>query len=90
MLRRLLTIFAFLTGLAALAAPADAHLASADGVRIELAGVAAAQCPSAPAAAAEFPAGVVLGYKGHAPYCPRPVYRVYFPTVQLGVDRARE
>lgn len=90
MLRKLLTIFAFLTGLAALAAPAEARFASAEAVRIELAGVPAAQCPSAPASVSEFPAGAAAGAKGHGPYCPRPVYRVLIPTVQLGVDRAHE
>lgn len=90
MLKRILTLIALLTGLAAIAAPAEARFAAADGVRIELAGASAVQCHAAQLTASEHPVDTVLGFKNRAPFCPRPVYRVYFPTVQLSADRARE
>jgi hypothetical protein len=90
MLRRLLTLVALLTGLAAIAAPAEAHFARAGDVAVELAGSGAAQCHAARLAESEHPADAVLDYKSKAPFCPRPIYRVYIPTVQLGPDRARE
>lgn len=90
MLRRLLTLFALLTGLAAIAAPVEARFSSMADVRVELSSSAAAQCHGAQLVATERPVNLALSEKGHAPSCPRPIYRVYIPTVQLAADRARE
>jgi len=89
MLRKLLTLFALLTGLAAIAAPAEARFARMADVRVELASGSAAQCHAAQLSAIERPANVAADDKGHAPFCPRPVCRVYIPVLQLS-DRARE
>jgi hypothetical protein len=89
MLRKLLTLFALLTGLAAIAAPAEARFSGLADVRVELASSGAAQCHAAQLAAVERPANIALDERGHAPSCPRPVYRVYIPVLQLS-DRARE
>lgn len=89
MLRRLLTLFAILTGLAAMAAPVEARFSRMADVRVELASGGAVQCHAAQLNAVERPANVAADEKGHAPACPRPVYRVYIPILQLS-DRARE
>jgi hypothetical protein len=89
MLRRLLTLFVFLTGLAAIATPVEARFAHMADVRVELTNGGAKQCQAGQLNAIERPANVALDDKGHAPFCPRPVYRVYLPILQLS-DRARE
>jgi hypothetical protein len=90
MLRKLLTLFAIFTGLAAFAAPAEARFAAVDGVRVELAGAATAQCNAVQLAASERPIDVLAHSRADRTRTPHRVMRVYIPTVQIGADRARE
>ena len=89
MLRRLLTIFAILTGLAAAGAPAQAaQLNDVAAVRLVAAAELSAKCtlPSSGAALTP-PAPLRDGVK--AP-CPKPRPPIVLPPVMLGADRALE
>jgi hypothetical protein len=90
MLRKLLTLFAILTGLAAAGAPAHARIATLEEVRLE-----ASSSLSAPCVAARRQVEANFG-RGHqrvvrpAEPCARATITFRVPTVMLGVDRARE
>jgi len=89
MLRKLLTVLAILTGLAAAGAPAQAaQLSDVAAVRLVTASELAAKCtlPSSGAALTP-PAPRKDGTK--AP-CPRLRPPIVLPSVMLGVDRALE
>ena len=89
MLRRLLTIFAILTGLAAAGAPAQAaQLNDVAAVRLVAAVELGAKCtiPSAGAALAP-PAPLKDGVRAS---CPRPRPPIVLPPVMLRADRALE
>lgn len=89
MLKRLITLLALLTGLAAAGAPAQAMVYDA-GAGVELAAGAEGPCKSD---ACECPGAVRLSLASPptAKACkPAPVVTVVIPTVQLGVDRAYE
>lgn len=90
MLRKLLTLFVFLSGLAAAGAPAQARIAAFDEVRLEMSSPLAAQC------AATHRQGAMHFGQGHQKVdrspdvCPRATVTIRVPTVMLGVDRSRE
>lgn len=90
MLRKLLTLFVFLSGLAAVGAPAQARVAVFNEVRLEMSSPLAAQC------IATHRQGDMRFGQGHqkayrAPEtCPRATVTIRVPTVMLGVDRSRE
>jgi hypothetical protein len=90
MLRKLLTLFVFLSGLAAAGAPAQARVAAFDEVRLEISSPLAAQC-----VATQRQSDMRFG-QGHrkadrAPEtCSRATVTIRVPTVMLGIDRSRE
>lgn len=89
MIRRLLTLFAILTGLTALGAPAQARISAMDEVRVHATGDVAEICSPVRAMArtvGSAPAAI-LRQNG-----PRPLSRmaVITPAVMLKADRARE
>lgn len=90
MLRQFLTLIAIVTGLAAAGAPAQARVAAFDGVQMETARERVPACETRQlSSAARHPD--LLGFgAARAPYCPRPRVTIVIPTVQLGIDRARE
>jgi hypothetical protein len=90
MLRRLLTLLAVITGLAASGASAEMRFAGVEQVRLEAAldqasacAVSAGTTPAEPAAARVYAADSVK-------LCPRPVTTIVIPTILFGPDRARE
>jgi hypothetical protein len=90
MLRKLLTLFVFLSGLAAVGAPAHARIATFDEVRLEVSSPLASQCVTARRP------GVMHFGQGHQKIdrtpdtCPRATVTIRVPAVMLGVDRSRE
>ena len=89
MLRRLITLLALLTGLAAAGAPAHALVYDA-GAGVELAAGAERPCKSD---TCECPGAVrqsLANRRTAKPCKPAPVITVVIPTVQLGADRAYE
>lgn len=90
MLRRLITLLALLSGLAATGAPAQAMVYSAAAAGVELAAGAEKPCKgeSCDCVHANRRAiGTVHAAKPSQPVC---VVTVTIPTVQLGIDRAAE
>jgi len=91
MTRIMLAFLALLTGLVATGAPAATRICSVDGAE-----VGSVAIPSA----ADRASARRLGVTAQAPRpewqtrrseCPKPVRKpVYIPSVQLGIDRARE
>jgi hypothetical protein len=90
MLRKLLTLLAVLTGLAAIAAPAEARIAAVDGVQVELSGGCALQSQAAKLAASEVPADAIACDTSQALIRPRAALAIAVPAVRVGIDRARE
>lgn len=90
MLRKLLTLFALLSGLAAAGAPAHARIVSLEEVRLEASSSLASPCI---AARRQVDANFGRGHqRAERPLetCPRAAILIRVPAVMLGVDRARE
>ena len=90
MLRKLLTLFVFLSGLAAAGTPAHARIVTLEEVRLEASSSLASPCVSARRSAdASFGRG---HQRAERPLeaCPRATIVIRVPAVMLGVDRARE
>ncbi len=90
MLRKLLTLFVFLSGLAAAGAPAHARVAAFNEVRLEASSPLAAQCVATQRqGAAHFGQGRPKIDRSQD-ICPRTTVTIRVPTVMLGIDRSRE
>lgn len=90
MLRKLLTLFVFLSGLAVAGAPAQARIGALEEVRLEASSGLSSPCAAARRQAVEH-------FGKHAPrsvrpaeICVRPTITIRVPTVMLAADRARE
>lgn len=89
MLRRMITLLALLTGLAAAGAPAQAVVYNA-AAGVELAAGAEKPCKGE-ACACSGSVSQSLGNRRSAKPCkPAPTITIVIPTVQMGVDRAYE
>ena len=91
MLRRLLTLAAILSGLAAIAAPAEARVAAVEQVRIAAVGEHALQAQAqAPAHIAGQLQSAVASGTGLLSRSEGADFGLAVPAVQTGIDRARE
>ena len=91
MLKRILTLFAILTGLAAVAAPAQARFSVIEDVTVHAAGETIAKCADRRIDEQAKPIERLAERKGQAPSaCRPPVVTVVIPTVMLQADRTRE
>lgn len=89
MLRRLLTIFAIITGLAAVGAPAQAaQLNDVATVRFVATAELSAKCTLPSSGPAFIP--TAPRNDREKPPCPKPRPPIVLPPVMLGVDRALE
>jgi hypothetical protein len=89
MLRKLLTLFALLTGLAAIGAPATARAFDLPGMGLVASAELTTKCAQAPKRTADRKAPAEGGMEKKP--CPKPSPSiVYFPPVMLQADRARE
>lgn len=90
MLRKLLTLFVLLSGLAAAGAPAQARVAAFDQVRFEVSSPLSTQC------VATHRQGDMRFGQGRQKIdrtpgiCPRATVTIRVPTVMLGIDRSRQ
>jgi len=89
MLRKLLTLLAIVTGLAAAGAPAQAHVAEMASVGIVATTEFAAKC-SGQASGVAFVTVRSATRDGERAPCPKPKPSVVMPPVMLGADRALE
>ena len=90
MLRKLLTLFALLSGLAAIGAPATARAMDLTGVGMVASAELGARCAQAPGKREDDRKRPAEGGTEKKP-CPKPSPSiVYFPPVMLQADRARE
>lgn len=90
MLRKLLTLFVLLSGLAAVGAPAHARVAAFDEVRLEASSSLSSQCATAHRqGSAHFGQGHQKVWRAQET-CRRATITIRVPAVMLGVDRARE
>ena len=90
MLRKLLTLFALLTGLAAIGAPATARAMDLRGVGMVASAELSAKCAQTPGKRGDDRKRPAEGGKETRP-CPKAAPSiVYFPPVMLKVDRAHE
>jgi len=90
MLRQLLTLLAILSGLAAAGAPAQARISGFDGVQLEAARERVPACEALQQSRSAMPLEAHARSAVGGLSCPRPIVTIVIPTVQLGVDRARE
>jgi hypothetical protein len=90
MIRRLLTLLALLTGLAATGAQAELRLSGLDEVRLEARADSVSSCQMLALAAKEVRLPAARKPAVGPNYCPRPVTTIVIPTVMLGPDRAHE
>ena len=91
MLKRILTLFAILTGLAAVAAPAHARLSMIEDVMVQAAGENAPKCADKRIEERAGPIERLVERKGQSPSaCRPPVITVVIPTVMLQADRTHE
>lgn len=88
MLKRLLTLLAILSGLAAIGAPAHARYATVEGIGVQLAGEGAAKCQNKRLGEQARPLDEAPRRIGKQVVCPRPVITIMIPTVQLHADRS--
>lgn len=88
MLKRLLTLLAILSGLAAIGAPAHARYAPVQGIGVQLAGEGAAKCQNKRLGEQARPLYEVSRSVGKQAACPKPVITIVIPTVQLHADRS--
>jgi hypothetical protein len=90
MLRKLLTLFVLLSGLAAAGAPAQARVGAFEEVRLEMSSQPSPEC------AAAHRQGDMRFIQGRQKIdrtpgiCPRAVVTIRVPTVMLGIDRSRQ
>ena len=89
MLRKLLTLFALLTGLAAIGAPATARAMDLPGVGLVASAELTAKCAQTPGKRGDDRKRPAEGGKETKP-CRKALSIVYFPPVMLKVDRAHE
>lgn len=88
MLKRILTLFAILTGLAAVAAPAEARFVALEDIGVHASGESAPKCADKRVAQAA-PLARYVERKAQAPAaCRPPVITIVIPTVMLGSDRS--
>jgi hypothetical protein len=91
MLRRLITLFALLSGLAAIGAPATARAMELPGVGLVVTAELSAKCAQAPGKRDEDRKRPTAEGGTDKKPCPKPSPSiVYFPPVMLQADRARE
>ena len=91
MLKRILTLFAILTGLAAIAAPAQARFIALEDVGVHASGEASPKCADKRIAEGAAPLAGYVERKAQAPSACRPaVITIVIPTVMLQADRAWE
>lgn len=90
MLKRILTLFAILTGLAAVAAPAQARMSVLDGLELHAVGDNVVKCADKGVTQQAMPMERIGGGKPQAPGCRPAVITIVIPTVQLQADRTRE
>lgn len=90
MLKRILTLFAILTGLAAMAAPAQARMTALDGLELHAAGDNIVKCADKSIAQQIAPAERIGERRPQVLGCRPAVITIVIPTVQLQADRARE
>ncbi len=90
MLKRMLTLFAILTGLAAVAAPVQARVSMIEDIGVHAAGESAAQCQNQRSAVQSRPVTALPSRKSQASPCRPVVVTILIPTVMLKADRARE
>ncbi|WEK46851.1 MAG: hypothetical protein P0Y56_00765 [Candidatus Andeanibacterium colombiense] len=89
MLKRILTLFAILTGLAAIAAPVEARFISGDDIGLHAAGENASKCADKHIEDGAAPRARYVERKAQAPAACRPaVITIVIPTVMLGSDRS--
>jgi hypothetical protein len=90
MLRKLLTLFVLLSGLAAAGAPAHARMAALDEVRLEASSSIASPCATARRQSeTRFGQGHQRVERTAGP-CQRATITIRVPAVMLKADRARE
>lgn len=89
MLRRLLTLLAILSGLAAAGTPVQAHVSELASVRLVATAELATKCSSASSGVAFVEARSATKDGEKAP-CPKPKPPVVLPPVMIGPDRALE
>ena len=90
MLRKLLTLLALLTGLAAIGAPATARALDLPGVGLVASAELTTKCAQTPGKRTDDRRRPAEGGTEKKP-CPKPSPSiVYFPPVMLQADRARE
>jgi hypothetical protein len=90
MLRKLLTLFVLLSGLAAVGAPAQARVAAFDEVRLEMSSSLSSQCVATHRQGDMHLAQGLYRIDRTPGMCPRPVVTIRVPTVMLGIDRSRQ
>ena len=91
MLKRILTLFAILTGLAAVMAPAQARFTSIQDIGVHATGENAPKCAESRIEQRSQPVAGLLERRGQAPATCRPAtITVVIPTVMLQADRAWE
>ena len=89
MLKRILTLLAFLTGLAAIAAPAEARFVALDDIGVHASGDNVAKCADKRIDDDAAPVARGVERKAQAPAaCRPPVITIVIPTVMLGSDRS--
>lgn len=90
MLKRLLTLLAILSGLAAMGAPAHARYSAAQDVGFHASGEDVAKCQGQRLAQRMLPFEKLSIRKGEQTRCAQPVITIVIPTVQLHADRSRQ
>ena len=91
MLRRLITLFALISGLAAIGAPATARAMDLPGVGLVASAELGTKCAQVPGKRGEDRKRPASEGAADKKPCPRPSPSiVYFPPVMLQADRARE
>lgn len=91
MLRRLITLFALVSGLAAIGAPATARAMDLSGVGLVATAELGAKCAQVPGKRGEDRKRPASEGGADKKPCPKPSPSiVYFPPVMLQADRARE
>ncbi|HSG34799.1 MAG TPA: hypothetical protein VLA37_09700 [Sphingomonadaceae bacterium] len=90
MLRKLFTLLAIVSGLTAMAAPAEARIAALADARVELASQGVAKCRVYQAELGKKSATSKAKPRSAVLRCSLRAVVLQVPTVQLGVDRARE
>ena len=91
MLRRLLTLFALVSGLAAIGAPVTARALELPGIGMVVSAELGTKCAQAPGKRGEDRKRPATDGGTDKKPCPKPSPSiVYFPPVMLQADRARE